>query len=231
MSLDNWPGAAAAGGAHATPDPQPGSQPDTSFSQQPLQQKEEQQEHGSGEGGAAGSAAAPVSGGGSGNGPMGLPGPVLEPGSAAAGEGSTGAALGDSICPLGYAAVLDTCLDVARAMLHMHSESIVHGDLKARNILLKSGTAGDGRNYVAKVGQWNKGCRVLGLGRMGWGVGRCSCRRELTAGADTAVIVDRRYRYVVLWIRMAVGALAGLFPGSWGAALGRCRTARQGAPR
>lgn len=30
-------------------------------------------------------------------------------------------------CPLGYLDVLDTCSDVARAMLHMHSENIVHG--------------------------------------------------------------------------------------------------------
>jgi serine/threonine protein kinase len=37
-------------------------------------------------------------------------------------------------------AVLDTALEIAQAMVHLHSEGIVHADLKARNILLKSST-------------------------------------------------------------------------------------------
>ncbi|KAG2500502.1 hypothetical protein HYH03_001280 [Edaphochlamys debaryana] len=63
-------------------------------------------------------------------------------------------------CPLGYVEVLDVCLDVARAMLHMHSENIVHGDLKARNILLKSGGTGDGRNYTSKVADFGLSLRI-----------------------------------------------------------------------
>ncbi|GFH10260.1 mitogen-activated protein kinase kinase kinase MLT, partial [Haematococcus lacustris] len=50
---------------------------------------------------------------------------------------------------LNYRAVLDTALDVAKAMLHLHSLNILHADLKARNVMLKSG--GEGRTVVAKV--------------------------------------------------------------------------------
>ncbi|GIL53854.1 hypothetical protein Vafri_9483 [Volvox africanus] len=77
----------------------------------------------------------------------------------AGGGGAAAAASGES-CPLGYAEVLDNCLDVARAMLHMHSENIVHGDLKARNILLKTGGVGDGRSYVAKVADFGLSLRI-----------------------------------------------------------------------
>jgi serine/threonine protein kinase len=46
--------------------------------------------------------------------------------------------------------ILDTACDVARAMVHLHACSIVHGDLKAANVMLKSGGA-DGRGATAKV--------------------------------------------------------------------------------
>ncbi|KAI8472387.1 MAG: hypothetical protein J3K34DRAFT_209795 [Monoraphidium minutum] len=46
--------------------------------------------------------------------------------------------------------VIDTALDVARALAHLHAQSILHSDLKARNILLKSAPA-EGRGFVAKV--------------------------------------------------------------------------------
>ncbi|KXZ44771.1 hypothetical protein GPECTOR_62g886 [Gonium pectorale] len=42
-------------------------------------------------------------------------------------EGAAPAATGRATCPMGYADVLGVSLDVARAMLHMHSENIVHG--------------------------------------------------------------------------------------------------------
>ena len=48
-----------------------------------------------------------------------------------------------------YAAVLDTAADVARAMAHLHRQHVIHSDLKARNVLLKSDGA-DGRGVVAK---------------------------------------------------------------------------------
>jgi len=39
--------------------------------------------------------------------------------------------------------VLPVALDVARAMLHLHSEGLLHGDLKASNVLLDKGPAFD----------------------------------------------------------------------------------------
>jgi serine/threonine protein kinase len=50
---------------------------------------------------------------------------------------------------INYRAILDTALDVAKAMLHLHSLNVLHADLKARNIMLKSG--GEGRTIMAKV--------------------------------------------------------------------------------
>ena len=51
---------------------------------------------------------------------------------------------------LKYTHVCLTLQDVARAMQHLHASSIVHGDLKARNVLLKSEKL-DSRDFVAKV--------------------------------------------------------------------------------
>ena len=39
--------------------------------------------------------------------------------------------------------MLPVALDVARAMLHLHSEGLLHGDLKASNVLLDKGPAFD----------------------------------------------------------------------------------------
>jgi serine/threonine protein kinase len=55
--------------------------------------------------------------------------------------------------------VLTTAIDVARAMLHLHSEHILHSDLKARNILLKSSGA-DRRGFVAKVADFGLSLRM-----------------------------------------------------------------------
>ncbi len=38
---------------------------------------------------------------------------------------------------INYEAVLELCADVARAMAHLHHLNILHGDLKARNVLLQ----------------------------------------------------------------------------------------------
>ena len=49
-----------------------------------------------------------------------------------------------------FPAVVDTALDIARAMHHLHMSNVLHMDLKARNIMVKS-SGGEGRGMVAKV--------------------------------------------------------------------------------
>lgn len=46
--------------------------------------------------------------------------------------------------------IVDSALDVARAMAHLHTHNILHSDLKARNVLLRS-DAHDSRGFTAKV--------------------------------------------------------------------------------
>lgn len=46
--------------------------------------------------------------------------------------------------------ILDTAIDIARAVAHLHREGIVHADLKPRNVLLQ-GSKADRRGFVAKV--------------------------------------------------------------------------------
>lgn len=46
-----------------------------------------------------------------------------------------------------------TALDVAHAMMYLHNVRIIHGDLKAANVLLKSDIT-DQRGYVCKVGDF-----------------------------------------------------------------------------
>ncbi|KAG2450299.1 hypothetical protein HYH02_004806 [Chlamydomonas schloesseri] len=49
-----------------------------------------------------------------------------------------------------YRGVLDTAADVAKAMLHLHLNDVLHGDLKARNVMLKN-SGGEGRGVICKV--------------------------------------------------------------------------------
>lgn len=54
-------------------------------------------------------------------------------------------------------AVLDSAIDVARAMLHLHCNNVLHMDLKSRNIMLtSSGTEGRGIN--CKVSDFGELC-------------------------------------------------------------------------
>ena len=47
-------------------------------------------------------------------------------------------------------AIMDTAIDVSRAVSHLHSHQVIHGDLKSSNILLKR-SATDPRGFIAKV--------------------------------------------------------------------------------
>ncbi|GFR47096.1 hypothetical protein Agub_g8666 [Astrephomene gubernaculifera] len=49
-----------------------------------------------------------------------------------------------------YRGVLDTAADIAKAMLHLHCADVLHGDLKARNVMLKS-SGTEGRGVICKV--------------------------------------------------------------------------------
>ncbi|CAD7700038.1 unnamed protein product [Ostreobium quekettii] len=52
-----------------------------------------------------------------------------------------------------YPAVVLCALDVARAMAHLHGRRVIHGDLKAQNVLLKTDPA-DQRGFRCKVGDF-----------------------------------------------------------------------------
>ena len=51
------------------------------------------------------------------------------------------------------AAVVPLALGIARALAHLHSKRIVHGDLNPNNVLLKRDPA-EPSGYVAKVGDF-----------------------------------------------------------------------------
>ncbi|KAF8066284.1 Gucy1b1 [Scenedesmus sp. PABB004] len=51
---------------------------------------------------------------------------------------------------LNYPAVLDTAVEIATAVAHLHTCNVLHSDLKARNIMLKS-SGSEGRGATSKV--------------------------------------------------------------------------------
>ncbi|GAX76175.1 hypothetical protein CEUSTIGMA_g3619.t1 [Chlamydomonas eustigma] len=58
-----------------------------------------------------------------------------------------------------YAAVLDTALDIASGMLHLHNSNVVHSDLKAQNILLQTNLS-EARGVTAKVSDFGLSMRI-----------------------------------------------------------------------
>jgi serine/threonine protein kinase len=65
-----------------------------------------------------------------------------------------------------YPTILSLALDIANAMLHLHSEGVVHGDLKAGNVLLRSAAGGQRRSAVS-AGAAAGGGGLLGAGSSG----------------------------------------------------------------
>ncbi|KAG2484907.1 hypothetical protein HYH03_016293 [Edaphochlamys debaryana] len=60
---------------------------------------------------------------------------------------------------LNYPAILDTAADVAKALLHLHLNDVLHGDLKADNVMLKS-CGGAGRGITAKVADFGLAIKI-----------------------------------------------------------------------
>jgi serine/threonine protein kinase len=65
-------------------------------------------------------------------------------------EGVAAAAPAAAAPAVNYPAVLDTAVEIATAMVHLHGRNVLHADLKARNIMLKSNGA-EGRGVSSKV--------------------------------------------------------------------------------
>ncbi|KXZ45700.1 hypothetical protein GPECTOR_51g685 [Gonium pectorale] len=62
---------------------------------------------------------------------------------------------------LNYPAILDTAADVAKALLHLHLNDVLHSDLKATNVMLKStGAESGGRGVIAKVADFGLSVRL-----------------------------------------------------------------------
>ncbi len=61
---------------------------------------------------------------------------------------------------LNYLAILDSAVDIARAMLHLHCNNVLHMDLKARNVLLASSGTED-RGVCCKVADFGESKATL----------------------------------------------------------------------
>jgi len=60
---------------------------------------------------------------------------------------------------LNYSAILDSALDIAKAMLHLHCNNVLHADLKARNVMLSS-AGNEGRGVRCKVADFGLAVRM-----------------------------------------------------------------------
>lgn len=62
---------------------------------------------------------------------------------------------------------LEIMKEVTRSLIFLHDHRILHGDLKAANVLLTSSSV-DRRKYIAKVGGWwGASCGEAGVGAGG----------------------------------------------------------------
>lgn len=64
-----------------------------------------------------------------------------------------------SIGKVNYRAVLDTAVDMARGMAHMHKHNIVHADVKARNVLLLR-SAREPKGVIAKMSDFGLSLKI-----------------------------------------------------------------------
>jgi len=110
-------------------------------------------------------AAAAVAGGTTATGGDGAPFSAAGAAAAAPGLGSHGHASSAALPSAGagggvnLAAILDTAIDVAAAMSHLHRRGVLHGDLKARNILLRS-SGSEGRGATTKLADFGLAVRI-----------------------------------------------------------------------
>lgn len=57
-------------------------------------------------------------------------------------------------------AIVQAAIDVAKAMKHLHSKGVIHGDLKSQNVLLQKSQE-NGRDFICKVGDFGLSRLVL----------------------------------------------------------------------
>lgn len=70
-----------------------------------------------------------------------------------------------------YDTITEVALEIALAMDHLHKQGIIHGDLKAQNVMLSSSRMAH-KGFVAKVGDFGfcrKPCSRAGLTTFTWG--------------------------------------------------------------
>jgi serine/threonine protein kinase len=61
---------------------------------------------------------------------------------------------------LNYAAVLDSAIDIVKGLVHLHRQNIVHADIKAANVMLKTTGAGGKLGVCCKLADFGLSVRV-----------------------------------------------------------------------
>ena len=107
--------------------------------------------------------------------------------------------------------LLNLALDVARAMVHLHDKNVIHGDLKARNVLLKSGSSeqvgGAGPGHLSSLATGPLGGPVHGCS--------CSCRLPAVGHGSGATIAMALLEYMRAHLaRLSMRPFLGQFVGS-----------------
>jgi serine/threonine protein kinase len=61
---------------------------------------------------------------------------------------------------LNYAALLDSAIDIVKGLVHLHRQNIVHADIKAANVMLKTTGAGGKLGVICKLADFGLSVRV-----------------------------------------------------------------------